>query len=71
MTRRCDLCGSEAVAVFVLPGGCIARPDLTRQALCLHHYVRSTPLDGMRLLEDLTPGGGFGRWLEAYLRGES
>ena len=62
---RCCLCGDEAVAVFSLPGGCVARPDLTEQPLCLHHAVRSQPRDGIVLERDLTMDGNFRGWWES------
>lgn len=67
----CALCGLESVAVFHLDRGCVARPDLTVQPLCLHHYVRSTPLGGYEMIEDLTPDQGFSRWMADHVAGRT
>jgi hypothetical protein len=59
--RPCDFCASPAVAVFSLPGGCVARPGAQSQALCEHHARKARPLAGMALALDLTRGGAFTR----------
>lgn len=61
-TVRCCLCDSPAVATWHMPQGCVARPDLTTQPLCLHHSVRAAPLGGMTLALDHTVDGQFSRW---------
>jgi hypothetical protein len=61
--RQCRFGDGEAVAVVALDRGCIAYPDDTEQALCLHHFARARPLGGMRLVADLTEGGALTRWL--------
>lgn len=57
----------EIDARFHLPGGCIAFPELTEQDLCLHHAVRSQPLDGMELVLDYSQDNKFSEW---WYRGE-
>lgn len=50
----CRFGDGEAIAVWDMPGGCLCHPEDRVQALCLHHSHRATPLDGMKLLFDLT-----------------
>lgn len=52
----CRHCEDPAVAVYYFDQGCIAKPDVTVQPLCLHHEKRATPLGGMELLKDLRVG---------------
>jgi len=54
MDVRCRFCNDAAVGIFEFPGGCICYPEDRRQALCMQHVIRATPLDGMSLVEDLT-----------------
>jgi hypothetical protein len=51
---KCSLCDDNAIAVYSLPKGCIAYPELKIQALCAQHIVKAQPRSGMVLLEDLT-----------------
>ncbi len=54
---ECDLCGAPAAALWDVPGGCVARPDLTTQALC-HQHEHSLPdgaIDGYSLVAEFTP----------------
>lgn len=53
---RCSLCDDHALAVFHLPGGCVAYPHLLVQALCGTHICKARPLAGMFLIADLTDG---------------
>lgn len=59
----CCLCGHEAVAIYYMPRGCVARPDLTVQPLCAHHEAKRTPIGGeCEMIKDLRvsadrPGG--------------
>jgi hypothetical protein len=48
--QKCELCDSDAAALFALPKGCVCSPKQI-QLLCMQHVVRATPLGGMRLLE--------------------
>lgn len=59
----CRFCGTPAVAVFELDAGCACFPDDRRQALCMQHVVRASPLGTMELAEDLT-SGAFTAWWE-------
>jgi hypothetical protein len=60
----CRFGDGPAVAVFDLDRGCACFPDDHRQALCVQHAIRSTPLGSMRLAQDLTAGGAFSAWWE-------
>jgi len=51
---RCTMCNDLAVAVFSMPGGCVCRPDDRQQALCMTHALKSRPLAGMVMIQDLT-----------------
>jgi hypothetical protein len=51
---KCCLCDDEAVAIYDMPRGCVARPGLTVQPLCAHHERKMTPIGGrVELLKDL------------------
>jgi hypothetical protein len=52
LVSRCYLCGDIAIAIFEMPGGCIAYPNVKLQPLCPSHLVKATPLNGMYLKED-------------------
>jgi hypothetical protein len=52
----CCLCDDEAVAIYYMPKGCIARPGLTVQPLCAQHENKAQPCAGMELLKDLRVG---------------
>lgn len=56
----CCLCDAEAVAIYYMPRGCVARPDLTVQPLCAHHECKMTPVRGAEMIKDLRvdPGEG-------------
>jgi hypothetical protein len=61
----CRFGDGEAIARFSLPGGCIAFPEDREQALCLHHAMRATPLDGMYLVADFSADQAFTRFWNA------
>ena len=50
---RCRFCRARAVAVYALDAGCIAAPEDRRQALCVHHALRSTPLGNIDIVKVL------------------
>jgi len=62
---KCCLCDQNAVAIFFMPGGCVARPDLKSQPLCQHHVIKASPLFGMVLVEDLTVDDEFTKWWDS------
>jgi hypothetical protein len=53
---KCCLCDNEAVAIYYMSRGCVARPDSTIQPLCPQHENKMTPLGGAELLKDLRVG---------------
>lgn len=60
---KCSACDSPALALFRLPRGCIAFPELTEQWLCAQHIISVQPRDGIELVRSLLlpgselPGG--------------
>jgi hypothetical protein len=52
---KCTLCSDPAVAIYYLPRGCIAYPELFLQALCWHHERRAQPRGSIYLVKDLWP----------------
>jgi hypothetical protein len=62
MAESCRFCDSKPVAVFAFDSGCVCYPEDRRQALCMQHVVRATPLGSMQLAQDLTCDGAFGDW---------
>lgn len=63
--KRCRFCSTEPIARAAFDQGCFCYPDDREQDLCLHHYMRATPLGTMTLVADYTVGLTFTAWLEA------
>jgi hypothetical protein len=54
---QCCFCSHPAIGIWYLSQGCAARPDLTVQPLCEHHFHKATPIGGFELIKDLTIEG--------------
>jgi len=62
---RCRFCKDEAIARAGFSDGCFCYPNDREQDLCLHHYMRATPLGDMSMIEDYSIGETFTKWLLA------
>jgi succinate dehydrogenase/fumarate reductase-like Fe-S protein len=50
---KCTLCDAEAIAIYYFDKGCVCSKK-QMQPLCEHHIYKATPINGMKLIKDLT-----------------